>query len=222
MHRTKFKPYLFYLFFINTLNFDIRQNTDDKIRGLMYKTLILKVYVRTKANFCACEKSFKFIKASVHHVQHVQNSLYKSQSGEDCAHVLLHPDFSPKSPYMELTTPSFTMHNLICISFHAYSHPRSGGVSHNQCMAGRIDTFKKKNKKIKNTASSALLQILLISVHLTLYGIQVQIELARFLTSEWRRWSVLSVIRTAVIWGSKCIALYAFINFYRLYNVSCS
>uniref|UniRef100_A0A8C2ELQ4 Uncharacterized protein n=1 Tax=Cyprinus carpio TaxID=7962 RepID=A0A8C2ELQ4_CYPCA len=33
-----------------------------------------------------------------------------------CAYVHLHPDSSLKSPYMELTTPSFTMHNLICIS----------------------------------------------------------------------------------------------------------
>ncbi len=44
---------------------------------------------------------------------------------------------------------------------------------------------------------------------------------------EWTRFftrlSVLSFIRTAVsvIWGNKCIALYAFFNFYRLYNVYC-
>ncbi len=42
-------------------------------------------------------------------------------------------------------------------------------------------------------------------------------EWTRFLTSEWRRWSVLSVIRTAVL-----EAMYAFINFYKLYNVYCS
>ncbi len=46
-----------------------------------------------------------------------QKSLYKSLSGEDCAYVHLLPDSSHKSPYMELTTPSFTMHNLICITF---------------------------------------------------------------------------------------------------------
>ncbi len=50
--------------------------------------------------------------------------LYKSQSGGKCAYVYLHPDSFQQSPYMELTTPSFTMHNLICISLPCISHPR--------------------------------------------------------------------------------------------------
>ncbi len=32
-----------------------------------------------------------------------QKSFYKSQLGEDCVYVHLHPDSSLKSPYMELT-----------------------------------------------------------------------------------------------------------------------
>ncbi len=47
--------------------------------------------------------------------ENAQKSLYKSQLGEDRVSVHLHPDSSPKSPYMELTTPH--LHNLICISF---------------------------------------------------------------------------------------------------------
>ncbi len=44
-----------------------------------------------------------------------QKFLHKSKLVEDCAYMHLHPDSSHKSPYMELSTPSFTMHNLICI-----------------------------------------------------------------------------------------------------------
>ncbi len=59
---------------------------------------------------------FRFIKPCVH--QNLRKkSLYKSQSGEMCAYMHLHPDSSLQSPYMELTMPSFTMHNLIGISF---------------------------------------------------------------------------------------------------------
>jgi quinolinate synthase len=47
-----------------------------------------------------------------------QNCLYKSQSAEDCAHMGLLPEIS----IYGATTPSFTMHILICISFaYAYS-----------------------------------------------------------------------------------------------------
>lgn len=36
----------------------------------------------------------------------------------------INPVSSPKAPVIEFTTPSFTMHNLICSHFHAYSNSR--------------------------------------------------------------------------------------------------
>ncbi len=60
---------------------------------------------------------------TMHTPEPAQKTLYKSQSEEKCAYVHLHPDSSPKSPYMELTMPSFTM-NKSAYHSHAYSHPR--------------------------------------------------------------------------------------------------
>ncbi len=77
---------------------------------------IQKVYVCTKARFCVRVHFFQIYK-TMHTPEPAHKLLYKSQSGEDCVYVHLHPDSSQKSPYMELTTPSFTMHNLIFISF---------------------------------------------------------------------------------------------------------
>ncbi len=71
---------------------------------------------RHKSKILRMHKSFQIYK-TMRTSEPVQKSLYKSHSGEDCAYVHLHFVSSPKSPYMELTMPSFTMHILICISF---------------------------------------------------------------------------------------------------------
>ncbi len=87
--------------------------------GLIYKTLRTfhpkSVRMHRSLILHTCE--FFHIYKTVHMPEPAQKFLYKSQSGEDCAYVHLHPDSSQKSPYMELATPSFTMHNLICILF---------------------------------------------------------------------------------------------------------
>ncbi len=82
------------------------------IRGLIYKTLRRfhpKSVRRHKSLILHTHKSCQIYKTMCT-PEPAQKSLYKSKLGEDCAYVHLHPDSSLKSPYMELTTPCFTMH----------------------------------------------------------------------------------------------------------------
>ncbi len=58
--------------------------------------LILKVYLSTKARFCVRVIFFIFIYKSMRTAEPAQESLYKSQSGGNCAYVHLHPVSSPK------------------------------------------------------------------------------------------------------------------------------
>ncbi len=81
---------------------------------LQGQDFILRVYVRTKARFCARTKVCRNLR---------KNPFINPSQGK-IMRVHLHPDSSQKSPHMELTMPSFIMHNLICIHLHAYSHPR--------------------------------------------------------------------------------------------------
>ncbi len=84
---------------------------------------ILKVYVCTKASFLRTRDFFQIYK-NTRTPEPAQKSLYKTQSGEKCAYVHLHPDSSPNHHIWSIQRLV-----LLCITssaYHsyAYSYPR--------------------------------------------------------------------------------------------------
>ncbi len=73
-----------------------------------------------------------------------QKSLYKSQSGEDCVYLHLHPASSRKSPYMELTTTSFKSNQIKSLLL---SHHHSTSALVSEILMSVLQTVQKNNRQ---------------------------------------------------------------------------